>query len=82
MLHGKGNETEEVDASSCLTLVALFAIQMGEHTNSTFLSPRILTLTASLLTLILFGYYANDITADMTSGVKRVLSNVDISQFV
>ena len=68
MLHSKGNENEEVDASSCLTLVALFAIQMGEHTNSTFLSPRILTLTASLLTLILFGYYANDITADMTSG--------------
>ena len=57
-------------ASSSLTLVCLYAIQMGEHTDSKFLAPRILTLTLSILTLIIFGYYANDITADMTAGVE------------
>ena len=45
---------------------------MGSHTNSKFLAPRMLTLTTSLLTLILFGYYANDITADMTAGAPQI----------
>ena len=55
-------------ASSSLTMVALYSIQMGEHTKSKFFAPRMLTLTLSILTLVLFSYYANDITADMTAG--------------
>ena len=53
-------------------MVCLYAIQMGSHTNSKFVSLRLLTLTTSMLTLVLFGYYANDITANMTAGAPRI----------
>ena len=58
--------------SSSLTMVALYSVQMGEHPSSKFLTPKILTLTLSILTLIMFGYYANDITADMTAGAPPI----------
>ena len=55
-------------ASSVLSLVCLYTIQMGSHTNSKKLSPRLLTLTLSTLTLLAFIFYTGDITAEMTSG--------------
>ena len=53
---------------SSLALVCLFTIQMGSHVNSKQLAPRLLTLTISFLTLLMFVYYTTDITAEMTSG--------------
>ena len=58
-------------ASSGFALVCLYAIQMGSHTDSKSLAPRLLTLTTSMLTLLLFVYYANDITADITAGMQK-----------
>ena len=59
-------------ALSCLALVCLYAIQMGDHTNFKRLSGRILTMTTSLLTCLVFVYYAGDITAKMTSGAPEI----------
>ena len=50
----------------------LFAIQMGEHPDTKNFGHRILTLTASFLTLLLWVYYTNDITAEMTSGPPEI----------
>ena len=55
-------------ASSALSLVYLYTLQMGSHTNSKKLTPRLLTLTTSTLTLLFFAFYTTDITAKMTSG--------------
>ena len=41
---------------------------MGSHTNSRKLATRLLTLTLSFLTLMMFAFYTTDITAKMTSG--------------
>ena len=53
---------------SAIALVYLYTIQMGSHTDSKQLPLRLLTLTLSFLTMLLFIYYASDITAEMTSG--------------
>ena len=45
---------------------------MGSHTNSKLLACRLLTLTISMLTFIIFAYYQTNITADMTSGAPRI----------
>ena len=45
---------------------------MGSHMNTKNLSPRLLTLSLSSLTLILFIYYTTDITAKMTSGPPKI----------
>ena len=55
-------------AASGLALVYLYTLQMGSHTNSRQLSSRLQTLTTSILTFVLFAYYATNITAEMTSG--------------
>ena len=47
-----------------LDMPFMFAIQMGEHSKR----HRLLSLTLSFLTMFIFIYYANDITAEMTSG--------------
>ena len=54
--------------SSALAIVFLYTIQMGSHTNSKKLAPRLLTLTLSILTLLLFAFFTTDLTAEMTSG--------------
>ena len=59
-------------ASSALAMVCLFTIQMGSHTNSKKLAPRLLTLTMSTLTLLFFVFYTGDITAEMTSGPSDI----------
>ena len=57
---------------SGFVLVCLYTMQMGSHTNSKQLSSRLLTLTTSFLTLLLFAYYTTDITAEMTSGPSEI----------
>ena len=59
-------------ASSALAMVFLYTMQMGSHTNSKQLATRLLTLSMSILTLLLFSYYATDITAEMTSGSPEI----------
>ena len=51
-----------------LAMVYLFLLQQGAHPDARHLSRRLLSLTTSMLTLLVFIYYANDITAKMTSG--------------
>ena len=53
----------------------LFTIQMGEHPDTKHFGTRILTLTTSILTLVLWVYYTNDITAEMTSGPTGIPVN-------
>ena len=50
----------------------LFMIQLGDHENGKNLGMRLLTLTMSMLTLLMFVHYANDITAKMTSGAPKI----------
>ena len=58
--------------SSILTAL-LFSAQMGEHPPPRARPAiRLLTLTLSLLSLLMFVYYTNDITATMTSGPPKV----------
>ena len=64
--------------SSGMSLFLLYAIQMGSHTNSRHLAQRLLTLTGSMLTFLMFVYFAMDITAEMTSGPTKVsIKNFD-----
>ena len=55
-------------ASSALSMVCLYTLQLGSHTNSRKLATRLLTFTLSFLTMMMFAIYATDITANMTSG--------------
>ena len=59
-------------ASSALSMVCLYTIQMGSHTSSKKISARLLTLTMSILTLLFFAFYTTDITAEMTSGPPKI----------
>ena len=59
-------------ASSAFSIVCLYVLQMGSHTSSKKLAPRLLTLTMSILTLLVFIFYTGDITADMTSGPSDI----------
>ena len=61
--------------SSALAMAFLYTLQMGSHTNSKQLAPRLLTLTMSILTLLFFVFYAGDITAKMTSGPPKIPIN-------
>ena len=52
-----------------VALLYQFTLQMGSHPDSTKpLATRLLTLSVSILTLLMFVSYTNDITAEMTSG--------------
>ena len=51
-----------------LVTVALFSIQNGNQPDSKFWTRRILALTTSMMTLVVFVYYCNDITSKMTAG--------------
>ena len=53
-------------------LVYIYAIQMGNHPSSPYLTPRILTLTTSILTFLVFTYFASQITSEMTSGPPEI----------
>ena len=51
--------------------IYLFAIQDGSHVVSKHKAPRIVSLTAGMVTLLMFIYFANDITSKMTAGPPR-----------
>ena len=53
---------------SALSMVYLYTLQMGSHTNSKKISIRLMTITMSILTLLFFAFFTTDITAKMTSG--------------
>ena len=50
----------------------LFVIQLGDHANVRTLGMQFLALTSSMLTLLMFVHYTNDITAKMTSGKNEI----------
>ena len=54
--------------SEGFAITYLFLLQQGDHPENRLLAKRILSLTTSLLTLLFFIYYSNDITAKMTAG--------------
>ena len=55
--------------SDGVAMALLFFIQKGDHTgDEKHLAIRIMSLTMALLTLVMFIYYSNDITAKMTAG--------------
>ena len=58
--------------ASSFALVYLYAIQMGDHTSSRQTALRLLTITASMLTFLMFVYYTGDITSEMTSGPAEI----------
>ena len=50
-------------------MAALFSIQQGSHPgNRDLTSKRVLALTTSIITLLAWVYYSNDITSKMTAG--------------
>ena len=58
--------------SKAIGSVYLFTIQQGEHPDKKHFGTRIMTLTTAMFTLIVFIYYANDITAEMTAGPPQI----------
>ena len=73
------NLSRQSSNTSCLSSVlnasmiaCMFVIQMGDHGNAKSLGKRMLTLTTSMLTLLMFLYYTTDITAKMTSGPPSI----------
>ena len=69
---GAKKEYQLNSISSSFVLIYLYAAQMGSHTNSRKITPRILTLTASLLTFLIFVAFSTDITAEMTSNPSDI----------
>ena len=69
---GDGKSANKDSTASGFALVYLYTIQMGSHTNSTQMSFKLLSLTTSFLTLLIFTYYTTDITAEMTSGPSDI----------
>ena len=72
-----GEESQQSESKINISLKAiesayLFMIQLGNHDNVWSLGKRLLALTASMLTLLMFVYYTNDITAKMTSGGPKI----------
>ena len=60
------------NASKALATSFLFMLQSGDHPNVKNIGLRMLSSTASFLTLLIFIYYNGDITAEMTSGYFEV----------
>ena len=55
-------------ASTGVSVVFLYTIQLGSHpAKESSKGKRVLLLTVSLLTLCIFAYYTQDVTAQMTS---------------
>ena len=54
--------------SEAIIMPYLFLIQQGDHPDSRNLTPRVLSLTLSMATFMVFTYYANQLTAEMTAG--------------
>ena len=54
-------------ASEGMSTVFLYTMQLGGHPKESSMGKRVLLLTVSLLTLCIFAYYTQDVTAQMTS---------------
>ena len=54
--------------SEQFAMTYLFLLQQGNHPTRKHLAKRISSLTLSMVTLLVFIYYSNDITAKMTAG--------------
>ena len=55
-----------------LEAVLLRVVQLGDYNNGTTLAGKILLLTLSFLTYMVYAYYATEITAKMTSSPPEV----------
>ena len=64
----RDSSKDDDSAIDTLGMVYMFTIQQGSHTNRQNLSIRMMSMTMALVTLLMFIYYANDITAKMTAG--------------
>ena len=62
------SERHTVPWSEGLALPFLFLLQLGEHPEDRHMAKSTLSLTLSLVTMMVFIYYANDITSEMTAG--------------
>ena len=60
---------------AAMSMVFMYTIQKGSHTNSKKLASRLLTFTISILTLLIFAFYTTNITAEMTSGPSGIPIN-------
>ena len=58
--------------ASSTAMVFLFVLQMGSHLNGKLWASRVLTLTVSFITFLLFQYICVDITSEMTSGPPEI----------
>ena len=54
--------------SDSFAITYLFLLQQGNHPERRLLSTRIISLTTSMVTLLVFIYFSNDITSKMTAG--------------
>ena len=68
----KGTESQENIVVEAITTMYLFTLQLGDHVSTKYLGTRLLMITASMLTLLMFVYYTTDITAEMTSGNNKI----------
>ena len=68
MLGVLGSKLTRAKMFEGFTMTSLFVIQQGSHPQERHLSVKLLSITASMLTLLIFVYYSNDITAKMTVG--------------
>ena len=66
-------QTSRISSALNATVTAcMFMIQIGDHSSIKGLGNRILTLTTSMMTLVIFVYYSTDIIAKMTSGSSGI----------
>ena len=78
MIFSKTLGIEEMEQSKlrialeAIATAYLFTIQLGDHVSNRSLAVRLLLLTTSVLTLLMFVYYTTDITAEMTSGTPNI----------
>ena len=57
---------------SGLVTAYLYTIQLGDHPTSKHLRYKLLLITMSLMTLLMFTFYTSQITAEMTSGPAKI----------
>ena len=69
---GQKNGSLKNNVFNAIGSAYLFTIQKGEHLDSRHLGTRVLTVTVALFTLLLFVYFINEITAEMTAGPSKI----------
>ena len=70
----RGNKAQyELNSlASSIAFVCLYTIQMGSHTNTKQMATRLLTLTLSMLTFLVWVHYTTDITAEITFEAPKI----------